>query len=325
MNDQEYLAQAGITDAEQAPIETPAPAPEAQPQTSTPPTPQEKVEMYELAGNKYPGNAEFKLNHGGKILNVPISKALNTYRQWQHLQDKWNNDYKPKITEFESLRPQFDQYKQFYDKYGQLQTWSEQNPKDWETLWNLYQNKDQHLLSQQVSGQAGAPAAQNPNAHLDPLIQKISGLEQTIQKLQGVASQYETSQQQAREAKDVEHIKGEISTFKTEFPEINMDEPDPDGIALWAKIVQWGSSNGYREFEPAARVFLKERIADAHQQRARAEVMKTQKNDHSQGVIKRSATPFQGQETKPLDVRKMSYSQIAEAFKDGRLNPASNG
>lgn len=318
MTDEEYLAQAGI-DAEtgnpaKAEAATASPTPESSPegQQQTPPDAKTVAEMFEIGGHKFPVNTEFKLTHGGKILNVPYSSMANTYRQWQHLQDKWANEYKPKIEEFEKTKPEFEKYKGFYDKYGALQEWSEQHPDQWQRLQEVWQNKDKHLLEAQV----GQPGSEN---QFKPFVDKISQLEERLNKADEYIKKYEDSVRSREEEANVNAVKAEIQDFQKEFPEINLDERDPDGVALWAKIVQWGTQNKYNDFAPAAMMYLKQRIADTYASRARKEAVGAVKQDRMNGVIKRSATPFnQGQEpvVKPAsDLRRRSYGDLAEEAK----------
>jgi hypothetical protein len=319
LNDYEYLAEAGIDaetgNAPEANATAATPTETTQPETAQT-AEQKAVEMFELQGNKYPVTTEFQLTHGGKILKVPYSKMANTYRQWEHMQDKWTKEYKPKIDEFEKLRPEYDRYKGFYDKYGALQEWSEKNPDQWARLWEMYQNKDRHLLASQVQGTPDAQA--NPlGANLDPFIQKITELEQKLGKYDQHFQTLEQKEKEAQEAKDVEFVKTEIHTFQKEFPEINLDERDPDGVALWAKVVTWGLQNGYHEFKPAALMYLQDRVKDAWESRARSEALKGLKTDRQNGIVKRSATPLSGQGNTAAmkDTRKMSYGEIAELSK----------
>lgn len=320
MNDQEYLEQAGIEDAQpnsNPSSESPNPseaAPAAAEKPAAPP-----VEMFEFQGQKYPVDSKFRFAHGPKIVEVPYSNLTNVYRQWQHQQEKWSNEYKPKIEEFEKLRPEFDKYKGFYDKYGALQTWSEQNPEQWQRLWDIYQNKDKHLLTPQAQAQALEGAQQGPDftQHLNPLVNEITALKQQLKELSGVAERYQTYEKSQQEQKDVAQIKQEVADFQKEFSEINLEERDPDGVSLWAKIVQWAIPQGYRNFESAARVYLKDRINDAIATRARAEVLKGFKQDHKEGIVKRSPIPMNGQgvSTPIKDIKKMSYGDLAEMAK----------
>ena len=312
MNDQEYLAKAGITDAETG---TPAnqEVTASQPAEGAAATADQKaVEMFEIAGNKFPTNTEFQILHNGKYEKVPYSNLANSWRQASHYNEKYNQlkkEWEPKIGEY-------DKYKGFFDKYSGIQEWSENNPQEWNTLWQMYQDRNKHLLAAQSGQVAPEAAAGNPN--LQPFIEKISKLEQTIEKLSGVASKYETYEQQRQEAQDTTFIKDQISKFGEEFKEIDLNEKDPEGVSLWAKIIQWGLANGYQEFTPAAHMFLKDRIAETYSSRARNEAMKGVKTDHMNGIVKRSATPIMSGQTQGAqtpNARNLSYGKLAEMAK----------
>lgn len=334
MNDQEYLAQAGIDAETGAPASSnageatvsnnnittataegaSAPSP-----SSTSPT-QKEVEMFEINGQRYPVTTEFQLTHGGKLLKVPYSKMANTFRQFEHLQEKWNTEYKPKISEFEKLRPEFDKYKSFYDQWGQLQDWSLQNPNDAKVLMELYQNRQQHLMKAQMSGQMTPEQAQQAQMNLDPLLQKIAQYEEKFGKYDQVLSKYEQAEKERQEAADVDAVKQDIHKFQAEYPGINLQEPDPDGVKLWAKIVTWGLQNGYNEFKPAAMMYLNDRVKAEIAAQARAEALKGVKTDHQNGIVKRSTQPLssgQGSSSPTnQNIRKLSYGEIADMAKN---------
>ncbi len=315
--DEEYLEKAGINSETGDPIQETASSAPAQP---TPETTEQQTaqEMFELNGHKFPVNTEFQLTHGGKIVKVPYNTLANTYRQAAHMNDKWEAFRKDQES-FQAKAKDFDKFKGFYDKYGQLQEWSEKNPDQWNTLWDLYQNKTKNLLSHQV-GAAGAPQDGQPvGPNVQPLVDKIAQLEQQLGKYDQMYSKLTEREQQEAETKDIDFIKGQISTFQNDFKEINLQEKDPDGLPLWAKISQWGHTNGYGDFESAALVYLKSRIADVYTTRARNESVAAQKTDKMNGIIKRSATPFnQRQEPAlkaPMNIRKRSYGDLAEEAK----------
>jgi hypothetical protein len=315
-SDEQYLAEAGL-DAETGEAKKADATASEQPQPEAVPTAKD-VEMFEVQGAKYPVDTKFKLTHGGKVLDVPYSTLANTYRQWQHMQDKWTSEYKPKIDEFQKLRPEFDKYKGFYDKYGQLQTWSEQNPQDWDVLWNLYQNKDKHLLDAKTAG--GQPAPGNPN--LQPITENLSKLQKELEDLRGFKTQFEQKQQEEAQRKDTEAVMAEVKQFKESYPELNLDERDPDGVSLWGKVIQYGIENKLPTFKAAANLYLEERLRDIWSTRSRTETVKSFQADNKAGVIKRSATPIRGEGAKP-NVKQLSYAELADMAKNGAFQDAA--
>jgi hypothetical protein len=323
LNDLEYLAQAGI-DAEtgsapsaEATVSntTPETAPQTEQTTDTAAAQKAQQEMFEINGQKYPTNTEFQLTHGGKILKVPYSTMANTYRQWSHFQDKIKA-FNEEKTQFTERYKDHDKYKGFYDQWGQFQEWSLQNPQQAESLLEMWKNKDSHLLKAQMGAQTSDPAAQGLN--IDPLVQKLQQYEEKFGKYDQVLSKYEQAEKTRQETEDVNFVKKEINDFQAEYPEIKLDERDPEGVSLWAKIVQWGLTRGFTEFKPAAMMYLQDRVKDVWSTRARQEALKGLKSDHQNGIVKRSATPVspgQRQETPQKDIRKMSYGELADLAK----------
>lgn len=316
MNDEDYLKQAGITDSGDEAIAEAAP----QAAEGAPVAPQTPTEMFEIGQHKFPVNTEFKLTHDGKVAKVPYSTMVNTYRQWSHLQNKWTNEYKPKIDEFEKLRPEYEKYKTAYDKTGAIHEWSIQNPDKWKTLEDIWLNKDRHLLEAKTT-QPGFENSQiggaGNSAHLKPFIDEITALKQELNGFKEFKTNFEKEQETKQQQKDTEFVLSEKDTFQKEYPEINLEERDPDGLALWAKIMKFGIDSRLPDFETAALKYLKPRLIDTWSSRARNEAVKGIKNDKQQGIIKRSVTPINGQaQESKVDPRKMSLGQLAEYAKN---------
>lgn len=305
--DSEYLERAGLNEeGGVAQKETP-PTPDVQAPAPTP------EEMFELGGQKFPVSTEFSYIHDGKTAKTPYKDLINAQRRATHYQQKWENDGLKKIKEYEEKLKPFDQYKGFYDKYNALQTWSEQNPQDWARLEALWKEKDKHLMAAQTGGQM------DPQV-LNPLLEKISALEAKLGEFGSVKEKLEAQEKAKTEEEDIGFIKKEISEFQKEFPEIDLNEKDPDGLSLWAKIVHWGDSKGFVEFAPAAMMYLKPRIAELYSMRGRQEAMKSAKTDHQAGVVKRSAQPFnKGQSPSAQNIRNLSYGELAEKAKEDLL------
>lgn len=323
--DQEYLATAGVADEnaqgsqvanteDNVPRETAAPA-----EGQAPQTPQE---FFELNGNKFPSNTEFRITHGGKILNVPYSKLANTYRQAEHLNDKFSQ-FKKQQEEWQTKYADAEKWKGFYDKYGQLQSWSEQNPQEWERLWNLYQNKDQHLLKAGMAPQD--PNAPQTGQNFDPLLNAFAefkkATEEKLSKYDQYVQQMEQQQAEQQQTADMDFIKNQVWEFQKSYQEINLDEKDPDGLPLWAKVMQWGVENSVPDFDLAAQAYLKDRIADVISTRARTEAMRGLKGERQAGIIAKSNTPImnkgtQGQGAAFSYQKGKSYGQLADEAKD---------
>lgn len=253
-----------------------------------------------------PSNAEWVLPHGGQLLKVPVSKIANTYRQDVHLQDKYKK-FNEEKSQWEQMRPQYETAKKFYDKYGQFQEWSEKNPQEWQRLWDLYQNKDKHLLESQVNEAAG----QQNMAPYSPFIDKIASLEKTVSQLAQDREAYQAEIKRQQDEADVNEVKSEISQFKKDYPELNLDEKNPDGTPLWVEIVQFGVDKRIPDFESAALKYLKPRLSEVFQARGRNEATKSIKQDNRAGIVARSSTPFnKGQSTPVVNFKNSSYGDL---------------
>jgi hypothetical protein len=294
-SDAEYLASAGIESAE-----TPTTA-ETTTETTAEPTAQEMFELYaEGKPHKFPLTSEFPITHNGKVQKVPFSKLANTYRQASHFENKFK-EFNTQKTQFEKQRAEYDKAKGFYDKYGQFQEWSEQNPEAWQRIWDLYQNRDK-VLSQQEN---------------NPMLDEVNGLKQQLQELSQFKSNWEKSQEEQQTTQDVEFVKSEINSFAKDFPEINLEEQDEDGVKVWAKVVQFGLDNNLPDFESAALKYFKPELADVYAARARAEATKGFQKARASGEVARSPQPFNmGQGERKIDFRKTSYGELLDLARE---------
>lgn len=320
MNDQEYLAMAGIKETEsegQAP-ETVSTEPQAQP----------AGEMFEIGNFKIPANSEARFTHDGGFQKVPLNTIINGYRQVAHLQQKhktWNEER----SVWEKQKAEYESAKAFKDKYGAIQEWSEKNPNDWKSLEEIWKNKDRHLLEARTMGQSqplqGAQVGQQNNPNFKPFIDEMSQLKQDLSELKTFKQSFDQEQTSKREQEDTNYVLGQKDSFQKEYPEINLEERDMDGVALWAKVMRYGVNNHIPDFETAALKFLKPRLIDTISARARNEAVNGVKNDKRQGIIKRSSTPMTGQgEPKLPNPKNLSYAEIAEMFKNNPEQFASN-
>jgi len=277
------------------------------PETPTPQTPPPTVEELEIALGgkpfKLPLNAEIPVKHNGQILKTPLEKLLNSYRQSTHLEDRIK-EYKTLKEEAEKLRGDVNVFEEQRKKYGAIQDWSEQNPQDWERLYELFQNKDRALLENQVQGQ--------PN--IEPLLGEISRLKQELEGIRSWKSDLEKQQEEELIEKDTERVKSEIDDFKKNWPEIDLEERNLEGVSLKGLIMQHGIKRGLGEFKLAALDFLGPRLLDLAQQRGRNEAVKGIQKETQQGIVARSSTP-QGQSTSEVDPSKLSKSDRTSAAK----------
>lgn len=326
MTDDQYVAEFNEKNPS-APVDAPAPAATQAPTPQQAPvTPDKAVEMFELNGQRFPTSLEFKIPHGGSVKNVPYSTLMNTYRQATHLEDKYKS-FNTEKSEFQKQIEEYQALKAQKEKFGALQDWSEKSPEEFKVIWDMYQNRNQHLLAskagltpqaQMQNAQAGLTQGQNQGLapeQLRPFVEEISSLKKQLGEFSQFKSQFDQEQQTKKEQADVNFVREEMKTFQTRYPEINLQEKDPDGVLLWAKIVKHGVDNQIPTFKAAALDFLEDRVLDTVSSRARNSTTQSIKTDKANGIIARSPTPFnKGQSTK-IDPKSMSWSEAGQAAK----------
>lgn len=260
-------------------------------------TAQDVAEMLELPVGKdvykIPLTTEVPFKHNGQIQKVPFSQLLNRYRQENHLETK-TEELKRLKQEVESSRGDLESFNALQAKYGAIQEWSEKNPEQWEKLWTLFQDREKALSV----------------GDYNPLDGKIQSLEAKLQEAMEFINGSKKSAEESQKEQDLAAVKKDIETFKADFPEINLDEKDEEGVSLKSKIILFGVENDIPEFEAAALKYLKPKLLEVAGLRARKQAVDGIKKDTQQGVISRTSKPSgQGSE---VDPRKMNGAEVLE-------------
>jgi hypothetical protein len=246
---------------------------------------------------KIPMNAEVPFKHAGTINKAPFSKILNEYRQGMHLDSK-RSEYQKIKEEAEKARGESDSYQQMRQKYEAIQKWSEENPDQWERLYQMWQERDKVFTSQGPT---------DPN---NQLLQHIKGLEGKLKTYDEFMHNYQSKEQEQKTQQNVALVEQDMATFAKDFPEISLEEKDEEGYPLKSRIVAFGVQNDIPDFESAALKYLKPRLLEVIQGRVRNETVKTVKSDKQQGIVGRSSTP-QGKGSE-VDPKKLSWNQLGE-------------
>jgi len=278
--------------------------PVSEEQVETENTPSTNTSAPELAeyylgdkANKLPLNAEFAFTEGGKTVKAPLSTVLNHYRQRADLDKKYES-LKADRAAWEQERGDIETYKTLKAKWEALQNWSEQKPEEFQTIWDLYQNKDKHLLQQK----AGDPQS-------TALVEELAALKQELSGLKEFKSSFEKQRELEEKQKALNEVEQEASDFQKEWPEIKLDQVDEKGISLKHQIMVYGLEKGIPDFESAALKFLKGKLLEVASQRSRAEAVKGLKQEAKIGVIARSSTPFGNGQNSQVNP-KMSKSEL---------------
>lgn len=308
--DEEYQKQLDLSSKEETQV-TPATAVGEGPQS---------LELA-IAGKaqQVPLETEVPVQHNGQLLKVPLSKILNHYRQRADLEGKWQ-EFKGLKTAFEQERGEYDEFlkkQKELEPYQQLQKWSQDLEKTNPSGFQYLQNTINKIKNMGISGDSiqAEEGSSIPGIDIQTLNQTLTGLRSQLDGFNAWKNEIETKEQQRQEEKDWQDVQREVEEFRKEFPEINLDETDPEGTKLWAKIVDWGTQKGYQDFIPAAYAFFGSRLKDTLLQRGRNEAVKGIQKDASKGIVARSSTPFpseDGQSAK-VDPKKLSYDQLEEA------------
>lgn len=262
-------------------------------------------EMLELAvGNqkvRLPLSVEVPWNHNGQLQKTPLKSLLNNARQQAHLEEK----LKKLNGEMEGHKPNLEQFNTWKERLLPLQKWSEENPDQFNSIWELYENRDKHLLQKQVGEEE------------NPLVNEITALKQKLAKTEEFMSNFEKQQKVAEEKAADESLDKEISEFKSKYKELGVDLADKDenGLSLESRILSFGFENRIQDFEAAALKFLGGTLLEKARVAGMSKAVKGIQNDKAQGIVGKSRTPFvSGQND--LRPEKESWGSLLEKARD---------
>lgn len=289
------------------------------PQIKTP----DPTQYYELpvGEQKYKWSMDqiFPIPHDGATRQVPFSKLINGWRQVSHLetqQKKFKDQMSQYEQQMEKLKPLISSYGDidtFISKVGEFDQWAHQNPDQWNRLLAMYQEKDKIL-----------------NGESNPTNAEIARLNQTIKSMEDRLSRYDQFSKEAENKQLVEEVRGETESFKKEFPFIDLDTQDEDGVPLMSHILKFGSEGRYPTFRAAALDFkypdgtpLLAKLLDTAKKDGRNAAVKGVVQDKKNGVVARSDKPFSGQSPQPStlrssgDPRQAMIEEIRSKFPQG--------
>lgn len=271
----------------------PQAAPSAEPAAA--PTKQEIANYFETMMDgkpmKLPYNLELPLKHNGQMMNVPLEKLANTYRQHEHLTNK-HKEFQTKEQEFNSRVGEWQNVEAMKQKFGAIQDWSEKNPEQFEKLWQMYQSKDQILAGQEYN----------------PLVPEIQTLKQQIESMKPEIEGYRTMREQEAAKKDIDFVENQIKEFTKEYPGLDLSEKDLDGVDLTSRIIQHGIANKHPDFMSAVFSFpgMRQRLADSIRESVKLEQAKQIKSDNKNGIVARAPTQANVKAVDPTNVKRMS-------------------
>lgn len=243
---------------------------------------------------KLPYDHKLKVKHNGEYVETPLEQVLNAWREREHFSDKYKS-FNQEKEQFEQQRNQFDPER--FQTLDALQKWSEENPDQFDQIWNMYQQRDQ-ILSQQSD---------------DPVSGMVRDLQNQVKELSQFKNQFEQYQQQQQEAEDIEQVNSDIQKFQQEYGEkygINLNEADEEGVKLETRILKHGIEKGITDFMTAASSYLLPTLIENAQHKGRTETAKAVRSDKRAGILGRSDTPSNG-ETK-FDPRGLSEQELED-------------
>lgn len=279
------------------PTETPPAKEEAAPENA------KQVQYFDFPWEgktlKIPMNYKIPLKENGEMQEWEFGNLLNKARSAANLERKY--------TETSSKLKEYGDYDAFLaqkQKYDALQTWSEQNPKDWERLFDMFQNREKYTLAN------GEQAGQNQQ-----LLETITSLRKEIDELKGNFGKYDELYKSQENEKIVNAVLSERAEFEKAYPFFDLNEKDVDGVDRFSAIIHFGSSNGYPDFKSAAMAMFGDQIVKAATELGRKSLTDQMKKDKANGVIARTSLP-NGQSTpttgRPATDRKAVAAQELE-------------
>lgn len=271
-------------------------------------TPAEEMFEYYLGNkaNKLPSSAAFTLKENGKIDKIPLPKLFNGYRMNQQT-SKQNMDLMKFKTQFDEINPKYQELDKNYkilEPYKKMDDWSKKlqlsNPGGYKFLMDTIDQLEK-----------GTFQTNAPNGEQNVLHGTITQQAQQIKELLDWKNQFTQEKENQKMQEDTKLVSGEIEDHKKKFPEINLDEPDENGIPLSTKVIDFGVEKGYQNFTDAYSAYFRDKLPEIFMQRGKNEAMSGLKKDNAKGILARSSKPFlSGHPLKPENESKQILAEF---------------
>lgn len=228
----------------------------------------------------------YKLMVGGREISVPANDPRLT--QWA----SQGYDYAQKMAEFNKQQAQI---KELESQYKPVDEWVKQNPQVWQELMAKYQGQ---TPQQQM----------DPN---NPLSQVVQQLQEEIGQFKPVIEQVLTERQQAQIQKQDQELEGQYESIRKEYPDLDLNAPQPDGQSLEYHVLKFANENGLKRFDHAFKLFNHQHLVSKAAERAKEEVAKDIQKKTKMGLLGKTQAPTKGL-TKAQDVKAKSYNDLLE-------------
>lgn len=253
----------------------------------------------------------YEFVHNGKKIQGTKEQLIQWARQ--------GYDYPQKAQKLNQDRFKYEQDllkweadKKKYEPYTKIDQWAAQNPHQWQTLQQHWQQTLQGGIPQQ--GQPQNFAAQ---AQFAPYIQKISQLEQQVQQALSMVQPIQSEFEQQKVAREDQALEQEIQSMKGQHKGFDWNGVDENGKTLERRIMEHAQATGIPTFTAAMRDLLHDQLMTQAQAQAQLSVAKGIQNRSKLGILGESSTPRSGQPSKPnKSIRETSYEELMDEVRE---------
>lgn len=236
---------------------------------------------------------EFELSVGGKQIKAKRDEVLKWAQMGYDAPNRIGTlskeveSYRTKVGEIQRQEQKIAEWNQ---KYGEVDAYFTKNPQFRDHVLQTWQNR------------------QTQSDPSNPLIGRISELEQKLSQVSQFAETVQERELRERIQKEDSALVEQINTIKKDFPNVDLASVDSAGRSLEYRVLEYAKNNGIRSFTTAFRDFYHDELKKNYEAAGREAVMKEKQQNTKLGVlgITRDSTRKNSK-----DSRSMSMDDIA--------------
>jgi len=206
--------------------------------------------------------------------------------------------------ELQQYQKQIESLKQYESTYKPVDEFAKQNPEWWQHVMKNWEQRSQ-FINQGLSN--------DPN---NPLLQKLSALEQEVQESRKFREQLLNQQKEYSTKMEDEALDNEIKSIREKHADIDFDSLDANGSSLELRVLAHAKEKGIPSFATAFKDYYHDELIKRAQEKAKESVSKDVQKRTKLGLLGESQAPRKGVAS-AKNVKSKSYEHLlAEAISE---------
>lgn len=260
---------------------------------------------------------DYEFVHNGK----PVKGTREQILKWAQMgydRPQVMNKINEEKKKWDQEKAQFEQLRQKFTPYQQIDEWAVKNPTQWQKIQELYGQAQQNPNAFQQQGNYQGQPSQNGliSPEFQPYISKIQSLEQQLSQIIPHVQQFNEWRTNTTQKEEDTKLETEIQSIRDQHKDLDWASIDENGKSLEMKVLEHAQTTGIPTFRAALRDLLHDDLMNRAQAQAKQSVAKGIQTRTKLGVLGESPTPQKGRESNIRDIRNTSYEEIERDIRE---------